>query len=145
MKREIRGTIDISVEFRDVDLLNVVHNSVYFLWFERGRLSLLETIVPFSEALKKGIAMIVVHQSCDYLAPARFGDELILTTRTVLSDSYEGRLRFRHELANKRTLASVAGGETELTLWNVDEKRLIRTVPESIRDRIVYLIQGGPV
>ncbi len=143
MKREIRGSIDIRVEFRDVDMLRVAHNSVYFLWFERGRLALLESIIPFQTALDQGIALIVVRQECQYHAPALLGDDLILTTRTELTDAYSGRIRFTHALSNRRTLIEIATGETDLTMWNIESRKLIRDVPDLIRDRIRDLILGA--
>ncbi len=142
MKREIRGSIDIRVEFRDVDMLGVAHNSVYFLWFERGRLALLESIIPFQTALDQQIALIVVRQTCEYHAPALLGDDLILTTRTDLSDAYGGRIRCAHTLSNRRTLIEIASGETDLTMWNIESRKLIREIPDFIRTRIRDLLHG---
>lgn len=42
----------ISPEFRDIDLMGVVHNCVYFEWFERGRLSIMNEALNFDRCKK---------------------------------------------------------------------------------------------
>ena len=50
MARRITRRMAISPEFRDIDLMGVVHNCVYFEWFERGRLSIMNEALNFDDA-----------------------------------------------------------------------------------------------
>lgn len=60
MARRITRRMAISPEFRDIDLMGVVHNCVYFEWFERGRLSIMNEALNFDDAKKLNIAVPVV-------------------------------------------------------------------------------------
>ena len=143
MGREIRRTLALQVAFDETDMLGVAHNSVYFKWFERGRLELFEEILPIATAMEEGIAAPVVHNSCDYENPARFRDRLVLTTRMPFQEPYPGRVRFRHELSNARTKQAIATGETVVTLVEWKTGRLIREVPEDMMARVRELARGS--
>jgi len=140
--REIRRTLALQVAFDETDMLGVAHNSVYFRWFERGRLELFEEILPIATAMEAGIAAPVVHNSCDYENPARFRDRLVLTTRMPFEEPYPGRIGFRHELSNARTKQPVARGETVVTLVEWQTGRLIRRIPEDMMERVRELVRG---
>lgn len=76
MARWIKRTLDIAPEFRDIDMMGVVHNCVYFTWFERGRLQVMDDIVTFEKAGELGIAIPVRKSECSYEIPVRLGDRL---------------------------------------------------------------------
>jgi len=143
MRREIRSVIDIEVLFHETDMLGIVHNSVYFQWFERGRLDILNRIIPIQEAISMGIAVLVVKNSCEYHTPARYGDTLVLTTRAPWADSYQGRLRFMYELTDKRTKSLVAVGESEATVYDVATQKLVREIPAALLERIRALLNSA--
>ena len=140
MRRELRHTLTFPVQFDETDMLGVVHNSVYFKWFERGRMGLLQQILPVDEVMATGVATPVVRNTCDYQRPARFGDTLVLVTRMPVDDAYSGKLRFVHELSDSRTRQPVARGEAILTLMNYRTHRLLKTVPEPIMARLSALL-----
>ena len=143
MRKEIRSVIEITVQFHETDMLGIVHNSVFFQWFERGRMDIFNRIISVQEALKQHIAVLVVKNSCNYHAPAHYGDTLILTTRAPWKRLYDGKLIFRYELSNKKSKALIALGETVATLYDIQHDRLIREIPEFVLNKIQSLFLDG--
>ena len=48
MPRRITRRLAVAPEFRDIDIMGVVHNCVYFEWFERGRLSIMNDCLLYT-------------------------------------------------------------------------------------------------
>jgi acyl-CoA thioester hydrolase len=127
--------LDVEVEFHQVDMMQVVHNSEYFRWFEKGRLALLEEVLPMRWMIENRIGAPVVLNHCEYLWPAVFGDRLACTTRHRLLERYEGRLEFEHSIVRYRGKLELAGGRTAIALVDLDRRRLVRELPGEIWDR----------
>jgi acyl-CoA thioester hydrolase len=124
--------LDVEVEFHQVDMMQVVHNSEYFRWFEKGRLALLEEVLPMSWLVERRIGAPVVLNHCEYRWPAVYGDALAVTTRHRLLERYEGRLEFEHSIVRHRGKLELAGGRTAIALVDLDRRRLVRELPPSI-------------
>jgi len=127
------------VEFHQVDSLRVVHNAQYLLWFERGRLELLEEVFPMRRLSTLTLATPVVENRCLYLAPAVYGDELLVTTRHRLLDRYEGRFAFEHDIVNRRTKVELARGETVVAVLDLERQALVKEIPAEIWQRYLAL------
>lgn len=126
MARWIKRTLDIAPEFRDIDMMGVVHNCVYFTWFERGRRQVMDDIVTFEKAGELGIAIPVRKTECSYEIPVRLGDKLKLITRHRVDDKYAGKLEFTHELVNNATKAVHAAGSCTCTIIETKTGKLLR-------------------
>ena len=68
-RRLIKRKLPIRPLFHQTDMMGVIHNSVYFLWFEEGRMQILLEILPLAEAIEMGAAMPVVENVCRYRKP----------------------------------------------------------------------------
>lgn len=76
----------ISVEFGHCDPSGIVYNPHYFIWFDSSVHALLASGGVTLKALMSefGIDGIpVVEYKCKFLAPARWGDELLIETSIV--------------------------------------------------------------
>jgi acyl-CoA thioester hydrolase len=124
--RLVKRKLAIRPAFHETDMAGVIHNSVYFLWFEQGRLEIMQEILPMPEALRLGIFTPVVENHCEYRRPARFGQSLLLITTHRVQPSYEGRLEFSHYLIQDRQRAALATGRTSITLVEAKSHRLIK-------------------
>lgn len=133
--RKVQG----EVEFHHVDMMQVMHNSQYLRFFEKGRLSLLEEVVPLAWAVEHRFATPVVMNHCDYLAPARFGDRVVVTTRHRKLETWAGRFVFEHSMSNPRTKAELARGSTAITVIDFETGRLVKELPEDIWRRYLAL------
>jgi YbgC/YbaW family acyl-CoA thioester hydrolase len=68
------------VEFSDTDMAGIMHFSNFFLFMEAAETAFLRSL-GFSVALGRGgldLCLPRVHAECDYLAPLRFEDEVLI-------------------------------------------------------------------
>ena len=135
MKRRIKRTLEIKPDFRDLDLMGFVHNSVYFLWFERGRMQILDDIVTAEDALRLGVAVVVVENKCEYFTPVTRADELTLVTTHEADAEYGGALRFCGDLYNLKTKVHHAHGECKCSIVDLKSKKLLREIDAGILER----------
>ncbi|MDT8325263.1 MAG: thioesterase family protein [Bacteroidota bacterium] len=117
-----------------VDRQNVVHNLWYFYYFEEARVEYVREIgLPMdSQTFISHHKFFVVRNTCDYLAPAFFDEQLqVLTRITYVRNSSIG---FEH-LAVRSDGTPVARGEHVFV--HVDEATDTPCrVPEALREMI---------
>lgn len=109
MSRE--HTISIRVRYPEVDAMGYLHHSRYFQYFEMGRVELLRSMGhSYAELERSGILFVVVKVECRYRAPARYDEELTLTTRVVR----QTHVRIDHAYVLKRGAAVLAEAATTI-------------------------------
>jgi acyl-CoA thioester hydrolase len=133
--RLIKRKLSLAPLFHQTDMMGVIHNSVYFLWFEEGRMEILLEILPIEEALRLGAAMPVVENHCHYRRPVKFGMPLQLYTTHRVEPAYQGRLVFKHYLLHEKLRTEMAWGESVVTLVDYRANQLIKAWPESVWQR----------
>jgi 4-hydroxybenzoyl-CoA thioesterase len=82
----LKNNRTVVVEFGHCDPSGIVYNPCYFIWFDSSVHALLASGGMTLKALisEFGIACIpVVEYKCRFLAPARWGDELLIETGIV--------------------------------------------------------------
>jgi acyl-CoA thioester hydrolase len=90
----------LRVRYAETDAMGIVYHTNYLIWFEVGRGELSRQMgVDYRTWEEMGLYLPVVEASCRYLAPARYGDLVIISTwveearsRTVIF-AYEARLQ----------------------------------------------------
>jgi acyl-CoA thioester hydrolase len=94
-----RFQTELQVRNYEVDWQGIVHNAVYLLYFETGRVEYLQHlgITVDMETIRKESRIVVARNEIDYLASAHFGDKLQVLTRISYirgsSFGFEGILR----------------------------------------------------
>jgi acyl-CoA thioester hydrolase len=111
--------LDFRVRFPEVDLMGIVHHSIYLRYFELGRVEWCrERGVTYAEMalapLEQQVHLPVVEVSVRYKAPARFDDEL--TLETVLAESRGFSATFVYRLRKGQKLLCL--GSTRLACTN---------------------------
>jgi acyl-CoA thioester hydrolase len=77
-----QSQIRFKVRYAETDAMGIAHHSNYVIWLEMGRVDFLEQIgIPYSEVERRGVYLVVTNVGVKYRRPARFDDEIILTTR----------------------------------------------------------------
>ncbi|ABF65101.1 tol-pal system-associated acyl-CoA thioesterase [Ruegeria sp. TM1040] len=72
----------VTVYYEDTDMGGVVYHANYLRFIERARSDYVRRLgVDQNEMRDKGIVWVVTRIEADYLAPARFEDELIVETQ----------------------------------------------------------------
>ncbi|HCH37026.1 MAG TPA: acyl-CoA thioesterase, partial [Acidobacteria bacterium] len=75
------ATSIVRVRYAETDKMGVVYHANYLVWFEIGRTDLLRTIGwTYRQMESAGISLPVIEAHCEYRKPARYDDELEVTT-----------------------------------------------------------------
>ena len=105
------GREEIRVRYIEIDQMGVVNNVNYFRWLEEGRVELLRNMgVPVIEIEKEGTFLMIVETHCNYMAPARY-DELILL-ETWVSHVGTKSLRFDYQVIRSDRSQVIAKAHT---------------------------------
>lgn len=132
----------LRVRFAETDAQGVVYYGNYFVYFEVGRVDLLrEARAAQAGEPGGGIgSLVVAHAECDYRAPARFDDELVV--ETWIDRIGRTSLGFGHRVVRARDEAELAVGRVTCVHVGPDGRPL--PIPESWRPVLErYLVPAG--
>ena len=117
--------ITIRVRYPEVDAMGYLHHSRFFQYFEMGRIELLRKLgQSYADLERRGILFVVVKLECRYKAPARYDEELTLTTRVVRQTHV--RIDHVYELRRGDTMLA----EASSTIACVGRDGQIMAIPE---------------
>src|SRR5687768_12309058 len=121
----VEHTMTIRVRYPEVDAMGYLHHSRYFQYFEMGRVELLRSLGhSYADLERAGVLFVVVKVECKYRAPARYDEELALTTRVVRQTHV--RIDHAYELRRGETLLA----EAATTIACVGRDGQVRQIPE---------------
>lgn len=123
----LEHTLAIRVRYPECDPMGYLHHSIYLQYFEMGRVELLRTLGhSYADLERQGVFFVVVKAEVRYKSPARFDDELALTTRVVRQTHV--RIDHAYELRRVDKLVAEAG----TTIACVDRGGQLVAIPEGI-------------
>jgi len=103
----ITSRATVSVRYAETDMMGVVYHGSYLPWLEIGRTQLLkEHGVPYRVLEADGFFLPVVEVSLRYLRPAKYDDEVVVTT--ILREKPSLRIRMEYELHRGSELIATA-------------------------------------
>lgn len=112
-RRAVRETTTSTrVRYPETDRMGVAHHTHHFTWFELGRTEWMrEAGCPYGE-LEDGAGLFfpVVEAGASFRAPARYDEELTITTRLVEVTGVT--VRFEYEVARRAARETVSTGYT---------------------------------
>ena len=118
--------ISVRVRYYEVDRQNAVHHSVYSTYFEMGRTELLRVNGYDYKTLEDtGIVLVVARLECRYRAPARYDDELLITTTVGKID----RVRLEHLYTIERPDDGRLIAQGKTILVHVDTTGRLKPMP----------------
>jgi len=95
--------------------MGYLHHSRFFQYFEIGRVELLRSMGhAYADLERQGIFFVVVKVECRYRAPARYDEEVQLTTRI----KRQTHVRIDHEYELKRGETLLADAATTIACVN---------------------------
>jgi len=119
--------IKFRVRYPEADPMGVVHHSRFFQYLEMGRIELLRASgISYAQLEMAGVLFVVVKVECRYKAPARFDDELTLTTKVIR----QTHVRIDHEYILKRGQTVIAQAAT--TIACVDRQGNLQEIPSQV-------------
>ena len=129
---------DVRVRYSETDAQDVVHNSVYLIWFEITRIAYLDQYPGgYRQLIDEGIEATTVESHVRYRLGCRFDDRLRIWAR--VSDLRGARFRFDYVV--ERDGEVVAEGWTAHAC--VDAKTLRPTrMPPALHERIETIEAG---
>jgi acyl-CoA thioester hydrolase len=121
-------TLSIRVRYPEVDAMGYLHHSRFFQYFEMGRVELLRALGhSYADLERDGVFFVVVKVECRYKAPARYDEELTLTTRVVKQTHV--RIDHAYELRRGETLLA----EAQTTIACVGRDGQLREIPANLK------------
>ena len=123
----LEHSIQIRVRYPECDPMGYLHHSIFLQYFEMGRVELLRSLGhSYADMERDGIFFVVVKVAIHYKAPARYDEELTLTTRVARRTF----VRFDHSYELKRGDTLIAEGTTTIACVGRDGQP--RQIPESL-------------
>jgi len=124
--------VDIEVRFRDLDAMGHVNNSVFFTYFEHGRMLFSRQIFKMYEPAE--FTFIMAHISCNFLKPVQLSDSVILQmwVKNIGTKSFD----YGYKLVDRSNESVVyASGESVQVCYDYKAAKSI-TVPEDMRAKL---------
>ena len=104
-------TTRLRVRYTEVDAMGYLHHSRYLQYFEIGRVELLRANgVRYADLEREGTFAVVVRAEVTYKQPARYDDEVDLTT----TETRRTHVKIEHEYEMRRDKLLLATGRTTL-------------------------------
>jgi len=123
-------TTVVRVRYAETDQAGMAHHSAFLPWFEVGRVELLRTLgKPYQEFEAEGLHFLVRETFCRYWAPARFDDELYITT--TIEEVGGASSRFGYRITRKADATLIAEGHTLHAC--VDNQGKVKRLPPEVR------------
>ncbi|NMA54906.1 MAG: acyl-CoA thioesterase [Firmicutes bacterium] len=114
------ASVQINVRYAETDQMGVVYYGNYFTWFEIGRSAFFRSLGHSYEKLEEqGLLLPVVEAYCRYLSPARYEEQITITTR--LERLTAARLVFAYTIHRGEIL--LASGRTTQCFVGKDSGR----------------------
>lgn len=97
----MHSIIEINPRYQETDQMGIIHHSVYAIWYEMGRIRLIEDVgLNFHEIEKQGLYLALVSMSSTYQRPAVFGEKYTLETNLVSLKNV--RMVFSHTIRDRQ-------------------------------------------
>lgn len=118
----------------ELDIMGHVNNAVYLSWLEQARLEALEALgYPLEALIARRWMTTVARVEIDYRREARFGDEIVISTRPERIGNSSITLRHRIERENDpRALVA----EARVVLVWLGEDGRPAPVPDEVRETL---------
>jgi len=118
-------TLTLRVRYPECDPMGYLHHSRFLQYFEMGRVELLRSLgFSYADMERDGVFFVVAKVEVKYKAPARYDDELTLTT-TVVRQTHV-RIDHAYDLRRGATLLA----EATTTIACVGRDGQVRQIPE---------------
>jgi acyl-CoA thioester hydrolase len=133
----VSGEIRLRVRYAETDQMGVVYYSNFLVWFEIGRVELLRQLGFDYKTMEieDDCFIPVVEANCRYKAPARYDDDL--TVSTQVTGVRGAVLKFRYRVVRVSDQQLLAEGETTHVV--TDHTLTKRSLP----DKYVHALKAG--
>ena len=122
----------LRVRYAETDQMGIVYHSNYLIYMEVGRVELFRAAGLRYRDFERdtGLLLAVVEAGCNYLAPARYDDEVIV--RASLGEANPRLILIRYQIRHAETGQAIAEGFTKHIFMSREGKP--KKLPEVYRD-----------
>lgn len=114
----------IRVRYKDTDQMGVAYYANYLIWFEIGRTEFLRDLgMSYKDLEQNSLYLPVTEAYCKYRSPARYDEELRITTRLNMLEQV--RLGFYYDISRAVDNKLLAEGETTHAFLNEKGKPVV--------------------
>jgi acyl-CoA thioester hydrolase len=139
-KKLISEEIELTVEFYDVDSMNVVWHGNYIKYFEVARCALLDKIgYGYNEMKASGFAFPLTSITAKYISSLYFRDTI--RAKAILTE-YENCIKIRYELYNTKTGALTTKGSSTQMAYDIAKQESRFTCPKIFIDKVEALLEA---
>ncbi len=126
------------VRYAETDQMGVVYYANYLVWMEIGRVELVRSRGFDYKSLEQaeGLYLSVIEANCRYLHPARYDQEIVVSTEVVKSSSRV--IEFGYEMRSVEQDRLLAQGSTRHIWLNRDWR------PTRLPERYSRILETGP-
>jgi acyl-CoA thioester hydrolase len=97
----------VRVRYADTDRMGIAYHANYLVWFEVGRTEWLREGGRTYRALEEdGVSLPVIEAHCEYRQPARYDDEIEISTKVTVMSPVRIRFDYEARLTGGSTLAA---------------------------------------
>jgi acyl-CoA thioester hydrolase len=129
---------EFTVQFYDVDSMNVVWHGNYIKFFEQARCALLKKIgYGYTEMKESGYAFPVTEIYAKYIRPLMF-EQRVIAKASILE--YENRLKISYELRDAKTgIVTTKGSSTQMA-FNIEKQNSCFECPQILIGKVEKLL-----
>jgi len=118
-------TVPIQVRYYETDMMEIAHHTNHIRWFEFARVEFFRHYgVSLWEMMDEDIVFPILSISCQYFAPARFDDVILI--ETTLEHMSKAQMTFSYRLVRESDGELVATGQSKNAFSNRHTGRIIR-------------------
>jgi acyl-CoA thioester hydrolase len=130
----------VTVQWCDQDAFGHVNNTIFFRWFEIGRIDYFTRIDMMHDATGAGRGPILAAVACNFRRQVTFPDEVYVGTR--VSKIGTSSLVIDHAIASARLGALVADGTSTVVNFDYNAGKSA-PVPDELR-RAIEAVESAP-
>ncbi len=120
---------EVRVRYAETDAEGVVYYANHFVYMEVGRVNYLRALgIDRAYWQHADWGLVIVEASCQYHAPARFDD--LLVVRTWMEDVRRTSFALRYDILDAETRRLLASGRTVQVFVRLATMRPVRLPPE---------------
>lgn len=135
--------INDRVRFVETDMMNVVHHSNYFHWFEMGRVEYMRQAgVYLNDLMDLGYVFPITDARCSYKKSAKFDDEILICVDLIELSRVKMIYVYKIKLAADNSL--LAEGVTQNLFAKMSDGTVAR-IPVEIYEKLkdFYVCNSG--
>jgi len=128
------------VRYAETDQMGVVYYANYLVWMEMGRTDYCKSVgFDYRDMEQDGARMAVAEATCRYMYPARYDDEIVVTT--CVERLSRRLITFSYVISNVKTGTVLAEGKTVHVAMGTDGKA--RSIPERYMSLMLAAANGS--